>query len=138
MSLILDTSVLLGLLDSKDSTHADCVALIDSSDEPLVVPVPVLVELSFWVRHRFKPSAWRGFCNDAQSGAYRLHYLTEKNLARAVEIDEQYADLNLGFVDASVITTCEELDETKVATLDRRDFAAIRPTNCESLTILPE
>ncbi len=138
MALILDTSVLLGLLDSKDGAHADCVTLIDSSDEPLVIPVPVLVELSFWVKHRFRSSAWRGLCEDVASGAYRLHYLNEKNLARAVAIDEKYEDLNIGFVDASVVATCEELNETKVATLDRRDFAAIRPAHCESLTILPE
>jgi hypothetical protein len=37
-----------------------------------------------------------------------------------------------------VIATCESLGETKVATLDRRHFAAVRPRHCEALTLLPE
>jgi hypothetical protein len=41
-------------------------------------------------------------------------------------------------VDASVIATCEELDEPKVATLDRRAFSVVRPRHREYLTLLPE
>jgi hypothetical protein len=54
---------------------------------------------------------------------------------RAAQLDVQYADLGLGFVDASVIATCETLGETKVATLDRRHV--VRPRHCDALTLLP-
>jgi hypothetical protein len=36
------------------------------------------------------------------------------------------------------MVACERLGETKVATLDRRDFAVVRLRHCESLTLLPE
>jgi len=36
------------------------------------------------------------------------------------------------------MVTCERLGETKVATLDRRDFGVVRPRHCESLVLLPE
>jgi hypothetical protein len=46
--------------------------------------------------------------------------------------------LDLGLVDASVAATCEELDEPKVATLDRRDFSAVRPRHRDYLALRPE
>ena len=56
---------------------------------------------------------------------------------RASELERRYASLGLGFVDAAVIAICERLDERKVATLDRRHFAVVQPSHCESLELLP-
>ena len=56
---------------------------------------------------------------------------------RAAELERQYQDLDLGFVDAAVIAVCESLGETKVATLDRRRFGVVRPAHCERLLMLP-
>lgn len=106
--------------------------------EDLVVPAPVLVELDYWILKRLGPAVWQVFVEDVVEGGYRLHHLDEKDLVRVAELERAYAELDLGFVDASVIVTCERLRETKVATLDRRDFAAVRPAHCEALTLLPE
>jgi hypothetical protein len=48
-----------------------------------------------------------------------------------------YRDLSLGLVDATVLAPTEMLAETKLATLDRRRFSAVRPAHTEALTILP-
>lgn len=50
---------------------------------------------------------------------------------------ETYADLGLGFVDASVVAVCERLDVARVATLNRRDFAVVRPAHCEAFELVP-
>jgi hypothetical protein len=34
--------------------------------------------------------------------------------------------------------TFERLGESKVATLERRDFSVVRPSHCDTLTLLPE
>jgi predicted nucleic acid-binding protein len=68
-----------------------------------------------------------------ENGGYRLHPLSERTLGRASEIERQYASVDLGLVDASVIATSEELDEPKVATLDRRDFSVVRPRHRDRL-----
>jgi hypothetical protein len=36
-----------------------------------------------------------------------------------------------------VIALAERLSVTTVATLNRRDFAVVRPTHCEALTLIP-
>ena len=45
--------------------------------------------------------------------------------------------MDLGFVDASVITLTEHLREPKVATLDHRHFSAVRPSHVKALQLLP-
>ncbi len=106
--------------------------------EDLVVPAAVLVEVDYWLLKLYGLKAWRTFAEDVENGAYRLHPLSPHTLTRAVQIEQQYTSLDLGLVDASVIATCEELDEPKVATLDRRDFSVVRPRHREYLTLLPE
>lgn len=58
-------------------------------------------------------------------------------MARIAELVGAYQDLPLGAVDASVIPTAERLGLTQVATLDRRDFAVVRPAHVEALDLLP-
>lgn len=50
---------------------------------------------------------------------------------------ETYADLPIGFVDASVLEAVERLGETKVATLGRH-FSIARPSGVDHLTLLPD
>jgi predicted nucleic acid-binding protein len=63
---------------------------------------------------------------------------TETDIERAAELESEYLDLDLGFVDASVIAICERLGETQVATLDRRHYSVVRPRHCSHLTLLPD
>jgi uncharacterized protein len=112
LALVLDTGPIVALLDAADPEHERCVAMVADVARIFVVPAP--------------------------GGAYRLHHLDEDGVARAAEIERSYESLDLGFVDAAVMVTCERLGETKVATLDRRDFDAVRPRYCKSLTLLPE
>lgn len=137
MSLVLDTGPILAVLDRDDPEHARCVALIDSSDEDLVVPAPVLVEVDYWCRKLLGTEVWTAFIDDLAIGAYRLFNLDAPAVQRAAEIEAAYADLRIGFVDAAVVATCEVLGEQKVATLDARHFTVVRPTHCARLALLP-
>ena len=137
MALVLDTGPVLALLDAGDPAHGRCVSMVELTAEDLVLPVCVLVEVGYWVRKQLGADAWEVFVEDVTSGAYRVEPLTVDDLTRAAELEREYHDLDLGLVDASVITLCERLGEDKVATLDHRDFSVVRPRHCESLTLLP-
>lgn len=138
MPLVLDTGPLLALLDADDPDHERCLVMVDEIAEDLVVPAPVLVELDYWVVKLLGAEAWTIFVEDLVRGAYRLQNLDEDDLMRAAELEGVYATLDLGLVDAAVIATCERLEETKVATLDRRDFSVVRPRHCDALRLLPD
>lgn len=137
MALVLDTGPLLAALDTADPDHAACRALIESADEDLVVPVLVLAELAYWCQTRLSADVWLVFLADLLSGVYRAEPPTTDDLARCEILQRRYADLGLGVVDASVVALCERLGEEKVATLDHRDFAAVRPAHAPALRIVP-
>ncbi len=138
MALVLDTGSILALLDSGDPDHARCVWMVEAVGEDLVVPAPVLVEVDYWTLKLLGHGAWEIFVDDVATGAYRVEQVTPEDLVRAAELERKYANLDLGLVDASVLALCERLGETKLATLDRRDFGAVQPTHCKRLRLLPE
>jgi uncharacterized protein len=50
---------------------------------------------------------------------------------------EQYLDLPLGMVDASVIALAERRNVAVIATLDHRRFATVRPRHVKAFTLVP-
>ncbi|HVF78748.1 MAG TPA: PIN domain-containing protein [Solirubrobacteraceae bacterium] len=138
MALVLDTGPIVALLDASDPEHDRCLAMVGNVGEDLVIPAAVLIEVDYWLLKLYGHQPWQTLVEDIANGAYRLHPLSERTLARAAQLERDYASLDLGLVDASVIATCEELNEPKVATLDRRDFSVVRPLHRDHLTLLPE
>lgn len=138
MALVLDTGPIVALLDAADPEHESCVRLVEELGEDLIIPAPVLTEVNYWLVKLYGMPAWEAFVEDVARGAYLLHSLDAAAVARCAELESRYQDLDLGFVDASVVITCEDLREEKVMTLDRRDFSVVRPAHCEALHLLPE
>ncbi len=137
MALVLDTSVLLAALDAADTDHRPCAELVAGASEDLIVPALVLGELDYWCHERLTPGVWLAFLEDLLAGAYTAEGPTHEDLRRCHELQDTYADLRLGVVDASVMALAERLGEPKVATLDHRHFATVRPRHVEALELLP-
>ena len=135
MALIVDTGPLVAMLDATDPDHERCTRLLQDSDEPRVVPVCVLVEVEHMLRPW--PEAFAALLADFEAGSLELVDLSVRWLLRAGELVDQYRDLSLGLVDATVIAATEMLRETKVATLDHRHFAVVRPAHASARTLLP-
>lgn len=137
MALILDAGPLLAALDSADPDHAACASLLTDAAEDLVVPVLVMAELDNWCARRLLPEAWTAFTEDVLAGAYRLEPPTISDLARCLALQDEYRDISLSLVDASLIALAERFGEPKIATLDHRRFRPVRPAHVEALEILP-
>jgi predicted nucleic acid-binding protein len=137
MALLLDTGPIVAALDEDDPEHDRCLALLEGGDDRLV-PSPILAEVDYWLSKLGGLRAWADFTADISGGAYRLIHPSEADLIRAAELELIYADLRLGFVDASIIALAERLNETRIATLDRRHFSVVRPRHCPHFTLLPE
>lgn len=137
MALILDTGPLYASLDRSDADHPACRALIESADEPLVIPGPVLVEVDYWIGQRLHTGVLLALLADIEAGAYLVVDLAAQDYARVRELCDRYADADIGFVDASVLAIVERLGESKLATLDRRHFSLLRPRHRESIDLLP-
>jgi len=137
LALILDTGVVLAAINRGDPHHRACADLLTHVTESLILPAAVLSEVDYWIRKRMSVDNWRTLVEDIHAGAYVLEHTTEDDLLRTAELQEQYEDLDLGFVDAAVIALCERLGEPKVATVDRRHFSIVTPRHVRSLELLP-
>lgn len=66
-----------------------------------------------------------------------MGYLNARLFTRAVEIDAQYEELNLGIVDASVMAIAEE-GNYPILTFDYADFRAAPPESGHWLLLVDE
>lgn len=46
--------------------------------------------------------------------------------SRVLELNLQYEDLGLGFVDAAILALAESLNLSRIATTDRKHFGAVK------------
>lgn len=126
MKVVADTGPLVAAANRRDRAHRLSAALISELGRELIVPVPVLVEADHLLRARVGPEAARVFMSAIAAGEHSVAFLTKGLLRRAVEIDARFADLDLGFADASVMAIAEHLG-LPVLTFDFEDFRAAAP-----------
>lgn len=134
--ILVDSGVFIAAADRDEARHGDCAEVLRAHRD-LVVASPVIAETAWMIENRLGVAAEGRFLRLVTSDRVEVVDLTATDYARAIELVETYADLGLGFVDASVVAVCERLDVVRVATLNRRDFAVVRPAHCEAFELVP-
>ncbi len=137
MALVLDTGPIVAVLDARDDSHDACSPLFQRSRERRVVPAPVLVELDHLLNRELGSHAFPALLDTVALGELDVIDLDHADHVRVSELMRAYADLHVGFVDAAVLAIVERLREPKLATLDHRHFAAMRPRHVDALELLP-
>lgn len=128
---------MFALLDSDDSHHAACRDFLETYPSELIVPTLVISEVAHFTMTRLGVNAELRFLGDLAAGLFAVQNVTEGDWLRIAELVSQYRDLRLGTVDASVVAAAERLGITDIATLDHRDFGAVRPRHVRAFTLLP-
>jgi len=137
VSLLLDTNGLVCLADRREPEHLRIRRILETTDESLIVPVTVLPEVDYFISRRVGAASAVALLQDIVDGELRLEQLLPTDLPRCIELMRQYADSNIGFVDASIVAIAERLGVRRILTLDRRHFGIIRPRHCDAFTLLP-
>jgi len=117
-----DAGPLIALGNRRDPDHERCRDLLSRVQKPVLVPTTVVAEVSHLLGDRVGPQADAAFLGSFGADAFTIASVTTVDLLRAAELVEQYADLPLGGVDASIVALAERLQLHEVATLDRRHF----------------
>lgn len=133
MTLTLDTSGVLGLINRADPDHGRCVRALEADPGPYLVPAGILAEVTYMLEARHGLDVLDAFLGDLEDRAYVLE-CGEEDLPRIRALVRRYADLPLGAADASVIA-CAERSGGRVLTLDDRDFQVVAREG--SITLLP-
>ena len=115
---MLDTSGLLAAIDGSQRQHAEAAAAIRESSGPLLLSPFVLAELDYLLSTRVSQAAAVALLDQVATGAYRLEPMEADDIGRALEIVQQYSDLQLGLADASLVVLAERHDTHDILTLD--------------------
>ncbi len=131
--ITLDTSALFALMNRRDPAHVAVREALEKDRGPYLVPAGIIAEIAYLLEHRYGSMVLDAFLSDLEAGLYRLH-CGDRDLPRIRELVKRYADLPLGFADASVVA-CAEGHGGMVLTLDRRDFTVVAGEG--AVTVLP-
>lgn len=139
MATLVDTGGLVALGDRRDRFHAVFSRFfrVEPRRQAVIVPITVLAEVDYLVAQRAGPHIAADLVERVTTSDMHLEHLEAGDFPRIVELMRQYADSNIGFVDASIVAVAERLGVRRVLTLDRRHFGAIRPRHCPAFEILP-
>jgi predicted nucleic acid-binding protein len=125
MTVLLDTGIVYAYYDRSDDWHARARKFIHSQEHGLVLPSPVIPEIDHLLGHRLGRRSRQVFYSGIVDGYYLVADLPRQAYARVAELNRQFEDLDLGFVDASIVAIAEGLGLQKVATTDRRHFEPV-------------
>ncbi len=135
--LIVDAGPLYAAAARRDRNHQRAVALLSGSTRPLIVPALVLTEVAYLLADRIGPHAELAFARALADGELVAEPVLDSDWMRISELMEQYLDLPLGMVDASVVALAERRNASVIATFDRRHFDVVRPRHVEAFTLVP-
>lgn len=109
------------------------------SASAVIVPGLVLAEVDYFLRADRR--VMRKLIAEIFDPATRYEYELPlpADIARALELDARFGELDLGLVDGTVAAIAERRRVYRVLTTDRRDFSAIRvgPRLNRALELLP-
>jgi predicted nucleic acid-binding protein len=105
----------------------------------VIVPGLVLAEVDYFLRRERR--VMRKLIAEIFDPSTRYEYELPlpSDIARALELDARFEELDLGLVDGTVAAVAERRQVYRILTTDRRDFSAIRlgPRLTRSLELLP-
>lgn len=137
MIVVADTGPLFALVDADDAWHKRVTSWWKASSRNVVVPVTVLPEVAYLLAQRIGVAAEEAFIRSVADGEIALEPVELDDVGRAADLMRDYADMPLGFVDATVVAVAERLGARELLTTDRRHFAAVRPRHVRSFMLLP-
>lgn len=135
MSVLLDTGIVYAYYDRSDQWHQRARRLLQGEQRGLILPAPVIPEVDHLLGTRLGSKSRLVFYSGITDGHYLVADLPREAYARVADLNRQFADLELGFVDAAIVALAETIGLSRIATADRRHFEPLAAAL--SLQLLP-
>jgi predicted nucleic acid-binding protein len=121
--ILLDSSVIVALLDKRERFHERCVRVLEELEQPLATCEAVISESCFLLRKT--PNASDRILANVEEEIFQIPFQLARSASLVRAILHKYRDLPVSFADACLIHLADELDTGDILTLDS-DFAHYR------------
>lgn len=121
--IVLDTSGVVALFVRSDPNHAAAVAVLRRERQPMMIPTAIMAEIAFILEARSGGRPVLALLDSLLAGTV-LWSCGDDDLDRVRELMVRYADMPLGYADATVIA-CAEQNGKRVLTFDFRRFGPV-------------
>jgi uncharacterized protein len=137
VTLIVDAGPLLALADRADRMHGPVRDTLRNERGALVIPAPVTAEVDYLLGTRHGSAARRRFLTDLGTGRFSVGCLDAADHRAVAELDLEYADLDLGLADCSLVVLASRRRTKRILSFDERHLRAVAPIGGGTFTILP-
>jgi predicted nucleic acid-binding protein len=121
-AVLLDTGVLVALLDKADPRHKAASQWLSERHASLHTVEPVLTEAAFFLPYHER-AAVAEFVTVARVAVHAPEVAAYRRIGAILR---KYTDLRTDWADASLVWAAEDTGIHHIATLDVRDFSAYR------------
>jgi uncharacterized protein len=135
--IVCDTSGLVAAYSVADPRRGQIAELLSSEPDLLILSPFVLAELNYLIATRAGVQAELKILGDVTAGVYTLAEFDRDDVGQAAEVVDRYQDMRIGLTDASLVVLAARFGTTRLLTLDKKHFRAIRPLRGKAFTILP-
>jgi len=121
--VLLDTGVIVALLDRSERFHETCVECLQDLAAPLVTCEAVIAESCYLLRH--VRGAADAILENVETGIFQIPIHLSQSATRVRHIFRKYKDREVDLADACLVYLAEQLGVGDILTLDR-DFEVYR------------
>ena len=115
--ILLDTGVIVALLDRRERYHAGCVALVERLERPLLTCETVIAESCYLLRAL--PGAAETVVENVERGVFQIPFQLSQAAATVRLLLRKYRDLPASVADACLIYLADQFNTGDILTLDR-------------------
>jgi predicted nucleic acid-binding protein len=132
--VLLDTGVIVALLDRSERHHAGCVEALDAVQGLLVTCEPVIAETCYLTRSL--PGASEAILQNVADGTFQIPIQLPHCAGAVRRILKKYRDQDIDLADACLIHLASELRTGHILTLDN-DFKFYRWGANRAFSLIP-
>ena len=121
--VLLDTGVIVALLDRSERHHKSCQAALEAAAGPLVTCEAVIAESCYLLRSL--PGAPEAILENVVAGTFQIPFQLSRCASQIHRVLRKYQDREVDFADACLIHLASEFHTGQILTLDH-DFEIYR------------
>jgi uncharacterized protein len=121
--ILLDTGVIVALLDQSERHHEDCAECVTALERPLVTCEAVIAESCYLLRAL--RGAAEAVIENVAAGIFQLPFSLSREASVLKQYLRKYRDRKIDLADACLIRLAEEFQTADILTLDT-DFQVYR------------